>query len=38
MRTQAECNKQARCDATIDEIPEWLYDDDYIKTGYRINQ
>lgn len=38
MRTQAECNKKARCDATVDEIPEWLYDDDYIKTGFRINQ
>jgi hypothetical protein len=29
---------QARCNATVDELPEWLYDDDYIKTGYRINQ
>ncbi len=38
LRTQAEYSKQARCDATIEEIPEWLYDDDYIKTGYRINQ
>ena len=38
LRTQSEYSKKARCDATIEEIPEWLYDDDYIKTGYRINQ
>jgi len=26
-----------RVDATIDEIPKWLHDNEYINTGYRMD-
>ena len=28
---------KARCDALLDEVPTWMRDNEYIKSGYRVN-
>ena len=29
--------KKSRCNGSCEEYPDWLKDNEYIKTGYRIN-
>ena len=29
--------KTPRIDGTIDDLPNWLKDNEYLKTGYRVN-
>lgn len=29
--------KPPRIDGTIEDVPDWLQDNEYIKTGYRVN-
>lgn len=30
-------NNNPRCDGTLQELPLWLHDNEYLETGYRIN-
>ena len=29
--------KPPRIDGTIEDLPDWLQDNEYLKTGYRVN-